>query len=66
MNIKDAAQHLHNATKRIRDLEQQRAELLEALKEARKELELYAEDAGDDPYNNPMLNDIITKTEAAE
>lgn len=40
-------------------------ELLEALIEARKELELYAKDDGE-YYNNPKLNDAIAKATGGE
>lgn len=46
------------------DLAEQRAELLGALKQCRLEFEAWAELDGEEPYNNPRLNDLIAKCEA--
>lgn len=48
-----------------RQLLQQRAELLEALKNARKELEIVNELEGEEPYNNPKMNAIIYEVEGS-
>lgn len=49
------------AEDRMRELIEQRDELLEALQMARRELEMWAEADGLDPYNNPRINAAISR-----
>lgn len=63
INWRDKSRTLSN---KVVELEAQRDELLEALKDARRELEQIAMAEIGEKYNNPKINAAITKAEGGE